>query len=259
MVIDARKGGIRSEMRDEWFRVKGGRSSSQRRKGRTTRLLLKYSTTHPEILQHIHLPPLHQLLHDFEGLLARFVPTRGGLLSDEEAIVRDVIWVWWRSSLWEHDNLKSVCIIRRFAGPGKLLPFGVRKNPKIRPQICWTVERCSVIVIIPYIIRYYKYHTGALYFPQSFFHSAEVSIVPAVIIPLVLTLIPLSGYPRYSTNGIVVLPLGWGYPSVFPTKSTWLEPSNPHIWTRVITWVPKKEIPISIFIFCSVPFISLST
>ena len=89
-------------------------------------------------------------------------------------------------------------------------------DPRFEEE-CWAVERCSVIVIIPYIIRYYKYHTGALYFPQSFFHSAEVSIVPAVIIPLVLTLIPLSGYPRYSTNGIVVLPFGWGYPSVFPT------------------------------------------
>ena len=65
-----------------------------------------------------------------------------------------------------------------------------------------------MIVIIPYIIRHYKYYTGAHYFPQSFFHLAEVRIVPAVLIPLVLTLIPLSGYPRYSTNGIVVLPLG---------------------------------------------------
>ena len=86
---------------------------------------------------------------------------------------------------------------------------------------CWAVERCSVIMIIPYIIHYYKYLTGAHYFPQSFSHSAEVRIVPTVLISLVLTLIPLSGYPRYSTNDIVVLPLGWGYPSVFPTK-TWV-------------------------------------
>ena len=35
----------------------------------------------------------------FEGLLVRFVRTRGGLLSDEEAIVRGMIRVWWRSSL----------------------------------------------------------------------------------------------------------------------------------------------------------------
>lgn len=51
-------------------------------------------------------------------LFVRFVRTRGGLLSDEEAIGRDMIRVWWRSStgLRGCDNLKSVCIIvRRFA------------------------------------------------------------------------------------------------------------------------------------------------
>ena len=64
-----------------------------------------------------------------------------------------------------------------------------------------------MIVIIPYIIRHYKYYTGAHYFPQSFFHLAEVSIVLVVLISLVLTSIPLSGYPRYSTNARVVLPL----------------------------------------------------
>ena len=93
---------------------------------------------------------------------------------------------------------------------------------------CWAVERCSVIVIVPYIIRYYKYLTGAHYFPQPFFHSAEVSIVPTVLISLVLTLIPLSGYPRYSTNDIVILPLGWGYPIVFPTLSPIPPPQLPN-------------------------------
>ena len=102
---------------------------------------------------------------------------------------------------------------------------------------CWAVECCSMIMIMPYIIHHYKYHTGAHYFLQSFFHSAEVSIVPTILISLVLTLIPLSGYPRYSTNDIVVLPLGWGYPSVFPTNMTWWDTKK-----RVRCWSTTGQV-----------------
>jgi hypothetical protein len=57
-------------------------------------------------------------------------------------------------------------------------------------------------VIIHYIIFYYKYYTGAYYSPQSFYHSAEVSTVPAIHISSVLTFISLTGYSRYSTDDI---------------------------------------------------------
>ena len=62
----------------------------------------------------------------------------------------------------------------------------------------------------------------------------------------------ISNFLANSINGLTEAP-GSSYHLVSAKipksalKSTWSEASNPHIRTRVITWIPKKEILISIF------------
>jgi len=66
-------------------------------------------------------------------------------------------------------------------------------------------DSCSMIMIGHYIIHYYKYSTEAYTLLSHSLIPAEVSIVPAILISLVLTFISLSGYLRYSTNDPVIL------------------------------------------------------